>query len=259
MSDNPAPVRKYCSLQEALEIVGKRAFPAEWTGHEADLSPAKDFTTLRRCVRSTRALLALLYDGRVAASFIPDGSTLEEQRQKIIPSSWPNPAWFLAKPPFGDLWFDIVSSRGARQPKPEDNPPAWYQRFANTPLWHAYSPLVGRIEIDQEALRLASGDGAGQSSAVDQEPEEDATPSTRAPRKKAPKSRGRGGRKPGSGAYTNEDRVLWKMMKAAIDQGRATTPWEAAGLFADDARGDGTFDSKQRRLATGYSRSDFSQ
>ncbi len=163
MPDNPAPVRKYCSLQEALEIVGKRAFPSEWTGHEADLSPAKDFATLRRCVRSTRALLALLHDGRVTAWFIFDGSTLEEQRREIIPSEWPNPANFLARLPFGDLWFDLVSSRGALRPKPEDRP-VWYQRFANTPLWHAYSPLVGRIELDQEALRLAGGDGTGQAS-----------------------------------------------------------------------------------------------
>ncbi len=108
MSNNTSRFTKYCSLQEALEVVGKCAFPAEWTGHEADLSHTKDFATLRRCVRSTRALLALLHDGRVTAWFIPDGSALEEQRRKIIPSTWPDPAGFLAKPPFGDLWFDLV-------------------------------------------------------------------------------------------------------------------------------------------------------
>ena len=251
MPNNPAPVKKHCSLQEALEIVGRRAFPAEWTGQEAKLPP-KDFATLRRFVRSTRALLALLHNGRVTAWFIPDGSTLEEQRQKIIQSSWPSPAWFLAKPPFGDLWFDIVSSRGARRPKPEDNPPAWYQRFANTPLWHTYSPLVGRIELDQEALRLASGDGTGQFSAADQEPEENAAPSTRAPRKKAPKPRGRGGRKPGSGAYTNQDRVLWEKMKAALDAGDAKSTWEAAGQFAEEAPGTPEVENKRSRLAKGY-------
>lgn len=180
MSDNTAPARKHCSLQEALEAVGKSAFPSEWTGHEANLSPAKDFATLRRHVRSTRALLALLHDGRVTAWFIFDGSTLEEQRREIIPSAWPNPAKFLARMPFGDLWFNLVSSRGVLRPKPEDSP-AWYQRFANTPLWHAYSPLTGRIELDHEALRLAIGDGIGQASAVDQEPEEADAPSPSPP------------------------------------------------------------------------------
>ena len=80
---------------------------------------------------------------------------------------------------------------------------------------------------------------------------EDARPDQQ--RKKAAKPRGRGGRKPGSGAYTNQDRVLWKKMKAALDQGAAKSIWEAAGQFANKAPGDGTEDSKRRRLTKGYS------
>ncbi len=72
--------------------------------------------------------------------------------------------------------------------------------------------------------------------------------------KKAPKPRGGGGRKPGSGAYTDQDRVLWEKMKVALKEKDAVSPWDAAGLFADGAPGRGTEDSKRRRLVTGYKR-----
>lgn len=70
--------------------------------------------------------------------------------------------------------------------------------------------------------------------------------------KKAPRPRGRSGRKPGSGAYTDQDRVLWEKMKAELDQDKAVSSWKAAEQFVGEAPGHGTPDSKRRRLLKGY-------
>ena len=70
--------------------------------------------------------------------------------------------------------------------------------------------------------------------------------------KKAPKPRGGGGRKPGSGAYTDQDRALWEKMKVALKKKDAVSRWDAAGLFAEGAPGRGNYDSKRRRLVKGY-------
>ena len=72
-------------------------------------------------------------------------------------------------------------------------------------------------------------------------------------RKKAAAGRKGGGRKPGSGAYTDQDLPLWEKMKTALDNMDAASPWEAAHPLAENAKGKGTFDSKRRRLVTGYS------
>ena len=71
----------------------------------------------------------------------------------------------------------------------------------------------------------------------------------RAKKKRAGRS---GGRKPGSGTYTDQDRVLWAKMKATLNKNEAVSPWEAAGKFTGEAPGHGTPDSKRRRLARGY-------
>ncbi len=62
-----------------------------------------------------------------------------------------------------------------------------------------------------------------------------------------------GGRKPGSGSYAAQDCVLWKKMKAALNKGKATSPWDATRLFAaEEVPGRGNPDSKRRRLLRGY-------
>ncbi len=70
-------------------------------------------------------------------------------------------------------------------------------------------------------------------------------------KKPAIKPRGRGGRKPGSGAYAAKDCVLWIEMKSVMGRGEATSVWDAARQFAGKAPG-ATFDSKRRRLVKGY-------
>ena len=61
-----------------------------------------------------------------------------------------------------------------------------------------------------------------------------------------------GGRKPGSGALTAQDCILWEKMKRLLVQQEAVSAWDAARHFANEAPGKGSFDSKRRRLANGY-------
>ena len=126
------------------------------------------------------------------------------------------------------------------------------------------------VEIDRDAFFKALAAAEPQSQATDAKPIElaDASTATDTPNPEVPTeahkaepppkdltsaARSKGGRKPGSGAYMVQDRVLWKKMKAALEQGDAVSPWGAAGLFAEEAPGEGHFDSKRRRLARGYS------
>ena len=82
-------------------------------------------------------------------------------------------------------------------------------------------------------------------------PQETAGNLTPKPSDKVAKPARRGGRKPGSGSYAAQDRVLWKEMKGVMDRGKAMSVWDAAGQFAEKAPG-AAFDSKRRRLVKGY-------
>lgn len=56
----------------------------------------------------------------------------------------------------------------------------------------------------------------------------------------------KGGRRPGSGGFSDADEDLIKQMETLVGEGCA--PWRAAELLAENAAGPGTLQSKQHRL-----------
>ncbi len=70
-------------------------------------------------------------------------------------------------------------------------------------------------------------------------------------RAKAPERRGR---TPGSGSYQKADAPLIKEMKRMIDSAEAKSVNDAAWCVASRAKGSGTVESKQARLARGFRR-----
>lgn len=56
------------------------------------------------------------------------------------------------------------------------------------------------------------------------------------------------GRKLGSGSYDRYDKPLLDKMEELITKGDATSRWNAATIMADEAWGEGTWESKVRRL-----------
>lgn len=61
---------------------------------------------------------------------------------------------------------------------------------------------------------------------------------------------GRPGRKPGKGGFAASDAPLVEEMKALVDTGEATSPWDAAGKIAGRAKG--SQDNAQTRLVQRY-------
>ncbi len=66
------------------------------------------------------------------------------------------------------------------------------------------------------------------------------------------KPKGRPGRRPGTGSWEVADRPLLEKMHRLITRGRAKSADDAARQLADKARGAGTRESKQTRLAKRY-------
>ena len=54
-------------------------------------------------------------------------------------------------------------------------------------------------------------------------------------------------------SFADNDAPLLQRMRQLIEAGKAANTWEAAGLVASDARGRGTLESKQKRLARRFS------
>jgi len=124
-------------------------------------------------------------------------------------------------------------------------------RFCRSTVYRKWaSPLRLGVPV------MFGGEGAplakGQEDAPTQtlQPHDEPDPQTDAD--KVAKPARRGGRKPGSGAYTAKDCILWKKMKAALGRGDAKSIWEAAGQFAEDAPGTIVVENRRSRLAKGY-------
>ena len=278
----PRPAKTYFTLREAFDFVGASIYGPKWRGFEADCDPAREkqqtdsktllrklapdgrsFSTkekdrrpvpkrpiddihrvrfgraIGRHIKALKELLRFLHKGTVPTEFIPENATTA--REGITASDWPDPEKFNPKKPtWGDLWFNIAADRVVRNfPKTSSIP--GHAHGADS-LWWAYGGRAGRVEIDREALERAL-----------RPPEEAKEPRPDQQEKKAPKPRGRGGRKPGSGTYTAQDRLLWKKMEAALDRGEAKSVWDAAGQFAQNAPGTSIVENRRSRLARGYS------
>ena len=63
------------------------------------------------------------------------------------------------------------------------------------------------------------------------------------------------GRKEGSGSYAKKDAPLVEKMKGVLAENDDMSDWHAAGLFAGEAEGGGTPESKQYRLLRRYKKS----
>ncbi len=170
----------------------------------------------------------------------------------------------------GRVPWEIITEDGARIAAPKHLPGGnqWYEALRSNRV--TFRPgilsVTGVAVIPQDALEAAftpDGDVKKEPEAVAPEaavvgaPQQPRRKSAAKPthdqqRKKVTKPRGRGGRKPGSGAYTAQDRSLWEKMKTALDSEKAKSIWDATKQFAGEASGTSVFDNKRRRLAKGY-------
>jgi hypothetical protein len=242
--DRPQNMEKrWLTLSEAFECIGKHLFPDDWTADEIDWNPlrlnmpaskmveSKPKSKQHRCSALERhkmafiKLLEMMFSGQTEAKLVfPGGS-----EKKITASLWPDPQnWYRdeteedgnRKAQFKRFWFDIPSGLAKIHPGPEALSP----RYKNTPHWYDYIGDVGEIEIDN---------GTFQSALPKQS------------HKQHPKKRG-----PRKGTREIDDRESLKEMRNLVDKGKSR--WAAACLVAPTANGTGTEDSNARRLYIKY-------
>ena len=273
----------YILLSEVVEMVGKAMMGEEWTGEElkarsltnAILQESSHLEQTSFSLTPDGMVIMVAVDGRLSP--VPDRWTVITTRgDRLVNSQEEARAlWNQEEPKLRDMWDREDAARQrhttiARKLQRSLNAavlPSWAHRLNVGDLWEIKPHVWGHEDIPSvfelgnrlsrwrvpNFIKFMDVDANGLTVSVEgrvvlrqSDVERYIAPAPTAARPN------RRGRRKGTVGYDSTDMPLIEKMNRLIESGDATSPWGAALLVVDDAKGKGSAENKIKRLTGKY-------